>query len=104
MLNRTVFSEDMFMASVSTDKPHRQEDAGSLNLEEQVLEENEMQEEATTEKLIIPQFTETCDLTDLPSTSSGLPYFSPEQIAPYPKITKEKNTKLPNGRGENLTH
>ncbi|KAG5875211.1 hypothetical protein JTB14_021115 [Gonioctena quinquepunctata] len=73
MLNRTVFSEDMFMASVPTDEPHQQED-GSLNLEEQVLEGNEMQEEATPEKLIIPQFTEpaeTCDLTDLPSTSSS---------------------------------
>ncbi|CAH1098802.1 unnamed protein product [Psylliodes chrysocephalus] len=112
-VNRTVFTEDMFIATLPTDKPQEQDDVPSSsdseddppehNANSEGTREIETNREATPEndpnRESLPKqimaLSKKCSevakrsaLHDMPSTSKGITLISPEQIAPYPKVRK----------------
>lgn len=110
-VNRTVFTDDMFVAAVPTDRPHQQDDAvhPSSSSKEDVSEESVIKRDSAPEKQIIPKHPESTkrsDLHNVPSTSRALNYINPEQIAPFPKVSKiqvRKTTKIKRGKAAILT-
>jgi DDE superfamily endonuclease/helix-turn-helix, Psq domain len=107
-VNRTIFTEDMFAATLPTNRPLEEDDSErrSPNPQEDVPEIVIDNIETTPKRLIDINQTrlapEINDLNDLPSTSHGPTYFSPDQIAPYPQAPKTKLKASQRKRGKSV--
>lgn len=117
-VNRTVFTDDMFVASLPTEKPLNEpfEDHGVVSEE---LPENPGPAEITKESTAVKQILQPAGLVrskgmdfladeDIrPSTSKIQSYISPQKIAPFPKVADngvpKKTRKVKKGKAAILT-
>lgn len=104
-VNRTVFTDDMFVASLPTEIIERETDDPSTS-DKDIANQHSNSEVTPDNEIIQSKHTlpEISDLRDMPSTSNGL-YFSPEQIVPYPKAPEKRLHAAPKRkRGKAAPH